>query len=267
MYKMIAIDIDDTLLNDDLQVTQTTMQALKKAADEGVFITLATGRMFASAKQVANQIDLNVPLITYQGSLIKNLKDETVIYERFVPEDVVAYLFDFCVEHQLHIQTYYEDRLYVLEDNEKIKNYVKQSNVPYHVETDVEKLKHTPAIKIVIIDDPDKLDQLALKFKPKFGNKVHITKSKPYYLEFLHPEGNKGSALRFLAETFQCPQDQTIAVGDSWNDREMIEYAGLGVAMGNAVQELKDIANYITLTNNENGVAHVIEKFILNEKK
>ncbi|MNR55151.1 putative phosphatase [compost metagenome] len=92
---------------------------------------------------------------------------------------------------------------------------------------------------------------------------MHITKSKPYFLEFMHKEGTKGAALTFLADHFGCDLSETIAIGDSWNDHEMLEAAGLGVAMGNAIAPLKELADYVTASNNDDGVKEVIEKFVL----
>ncbi|MFC3345809.1 HAD-IIB family hydrolase, partial [Paenibacillus abyssi] len=117
--------------------------------------------------------------------------------------------------------------------------------------------------KMLIIDDPALLDQMAEKLQPLIGDRVHITKSKPHYLEFMHKEGTKGHAVQFLAEHIGCTMDQVIAIGDSWNDHEMLEVAGLGVAMGNAIPALKEIADFVTLSNNDEGVRHVIEKFVL----
>lgn len=264
MYKLIAIDVDDTLLNDEIKVTEATKAALKAAIDQGVTVTLATGRMFASAQQIAKQIELNVPIITYQGSLVKTLLGEEVLYERSVPMDGARQIFEYCERKGLHLQLYVRDELYTTEDNEKVRGYSKLSNVPYIVEPDYEKLLQEPLTKMLIIDDPDLLDEVAEELRAIVGDTVHITKSKAHYLEFMHKEGTKGHAVKFMAERIGCTLDQVIAIGDAWNDREMVEVAGLGVAMGNAVEPLKAIADYITLSNNEDGVAHVIEKFILN---
>ncbi|MFD0714768.1 Cof-type HAD-IIB family hydrolase [Paenibacillus sp. GCM10027626] len=264
MYKLIAIDIDDTLLTDDLTVTEGTKAALAAAAEQGVFVTLATGRMFPSAKKIAAQIELNVPIITYQGSLVKTLFDEQVLYERSVPEDAARELYQFCQDNGLHLQLYIEDQLYVEEDNDKIKGYSALSKIPYIVEPDFDRLIGQPSTKMLIIDDPDKLDRIAEQLAPVIGDRVHITKSKPHYLEFMHKEGTKGHAIQFMASHIGCTMDQVIAIGDSWNDHEMIEVAGLGVAMDNALPKLKDIANYVTRSNNDEGVRHVIEKFVLN---
>ncbi|WP_127490850.1 Cof-type HAD-IIB family hydrolase [Paenibacillus glycanilyticus] len=263
MYKLIAIDVDDTLLNDELIVTEGTKKAMEEAIALGVTVTLATGRMYASAKKIADQIQLNVPIITYQGSLVKTLLDGKVLYERCVPQDAAKELYAITEQRGLHLQLYADDILYVKEANEKAVNYSTLTNIPYVVAEDFEALLDKPNNKMLIIDDPAYLDQLAEELKPIIGDRVHITKSKPHYLEFMHKEGTKGHALRFMAEHLGCGVEQTIAIGDAWNDHEMIEAAGLGVAMGNATPKLKEIADYITLTNNEEGVRHVIEKFVL----
>lgn len=262
-YRLIAIDLDDTLLNDNLEVTEATRDALAAAVAQGVQVTLATGRMFASAKQTAAQVGLNVPLITYQGSLVRNLLDEAVLYERAVDPEAVRRLYEYTRERKLHLQTYIDDRLYSFDDGDRLAAYARQSNIPYIVEPTLDALPAGNHTKLIIIDEPAVLDEIAPDLHALLGRDVHITKSKPHYLEFTHREGTKGHALRFLAAHFGYTMDQTIAIGDSWNDREMIEAAGLGVAMANAVPALREIADYVTLGNNEDGVKHVIDKFIL----
>jgi len=264
MYKLIAIDVDDTLLTDDLIVTPGTKEALMAAIEKGVFVTLATGRMFPSAKKIAMQIGFNVPIITYQGSLVKTLMDEQVLYERNVPKDAAQQLFDFCRERGLHLQLYINDILYVQEDNEKARGYSALSKIPFVVEPDFNKLIDLPSTKMLIIDEPAYLDEIASELVPLIGDRVHITKSKAHYLEFMHKEGTKGHAIAFMAEHIGCSLEEVIAIGDSWNDHEMIEVAGLGVAMGNALPKLKEMAQYVTSSNNNEGVREVIEKFILN---
>ncbi|OBR66382.1 hydrolase [Paenibacillus oryzae] len=265
MYKLIAIDVDDTLLRDDLTVSEGTKKAMEAAIAKGVTVTLATGRMFASAQKIAKQIELNVPIITYQGALVKTLLDGQVLYERNVPTDAAAELYDYCLKHGLHLQVYVNDVLYGTEDNDKIKAYSALSKIPYRIQEDYSALITQPLNKLLIIDQPERLDQIALELQPLIGDRVHMTKSKAHYLEFMHKEGTKGHALQFMAEHLGCSMDETIAIGDAWNDREMIQAAGLGVAMANSVDSLKELADYVTLSNNEDGVRHVIEKFVLPE--
>lgn len=265
MYKLIAIDIDDTLINDNKEVTPATQQALEAAVAKGVVVTLATGRAYASAQAIARQTGLNVPIITYQGALVKNLMDEKVLYERYLPIDSARKLFEYCIEHNLHLQTYIDDHLYAREENQKLIDYAKLNGTTYTIEPDFEKLVVRPTPKMLIIDDPDFLDELGPILRELLGDSVHITKSKPHFLEIMHKEGTKGIALEFLAKHFGCSLEETIAIGDSWNDHEMLEAAGLGVAMGNAIAPLKELADFITLSNNEDGVKHVIDRFVLEQ--
>jgi Cof subfamily protein (haloacid dehalogenase superfamily) len=267
LYKMITIDVDDTLLTDENIVSKATQAALKEAIDRGLHVTLATGRMFASAKQVASQLELNVPLITYQGSLVKNLMDEHILYERSVPKEAASWLFEAAIQKGYHTQVYWNDTLYALYDNEKVRQYSSISKVPYHIEPDYTKLLDKPLTKILFIEEPEVLDTFAKEITANIGELVHVTKSKPFFLEVLHKEGTKGHAVTFLADYYGCDLSEVISIGDSWNDREMIELAGLGVAMGNAVDSLKKIADYITLSNNEDGVKHVIDRFVLHTGK
>ncbi|MEJ8306789.1 Cof-type HAD-IIB family hydrolase [Saccharibacillus sacchari] len=264
-YKLIAIDIDDTLINDDKQVTPATQAALEQAVEAGVVVTLATGRAYASAKQLAAQTGLNVPIITYQGALVKNLLDGKVLLERHVPVEAALKLGKYCLEHNLHLQTYIDDKLYAREENEKLVAYAQLNNTRFYLEPDFEKLFSQPTPKMLIIDDPAFLDELAPKLHELLGDQVHITKSKPHFLEIMHREGTKGHALAFLADYFGCTLEECIAIGDSWNDHEMLEAAGLGVAMGNAIEPLKAIADFISTSNNEDGVKVVIDKFVLNK--
>ncbi|WP_248930028.1 Cof-type HAD-IIB family hydrolase [Paenibacillus hamazuiensis] len=264
MYKMMAIDIDDTLLNDEREVSTGTKAALAEAAAHGVTVTLATGRMYASAKQLAAQLELNVPLITYQGSLVKNSIDGKVLYERAVTGPAAHFLFRYAEEHDLHLQSYYNDVLYVKEANQKAIDYAELSKIPFEVYAAFHELADKPNTKLLMIDDPERLDEVAADLRKHIGHEVHITKSKPHFLEFVHIEGTKGHALAALAAHFGYELSQVIAIGDSFNDREMLQTAGLGVAMGNAVPALKEIADYVTLSNNEDGIKHVVDKFVFN---
>lgn len=263
MYKLIAIDIDDTLLNDDIIVTENTKAALKRAIESGVTVTLATGRMFSSAQKIARQINLNVPIITYQGALVKTLLDGKVLYEKNVPAAPARELLQYAQQHGLHIQLYVDDVLYAAEENERLQKYATLVNMTYSIEPDLTKLIEQPNHKMLMIDEPNVIDHHLSILQQRFGHVLHLTKSKPHYLEVTNPEATKGHALQFMAEHIGCTMEQTIAIGDALNDREMVQVAGLGVAMGNAVEELMNLADYVTLSNNEDGVAHVIEKFVL----
>jgi Cof subfamily protein (haloacid dehalogenase superfamily) len=263
LYRMIAIDLDDTLLTDERIITPGTVEAIKRAMETGVLVTVATGRMFPSALPFASQLGLNVPLITYQGAVIKDMKGENVMYERYVSPALSRRLLDIANKKNLHLQVYQDDILYSAADNEKLRQYAEFAGVPYTVEPDLYKLTERDFIKLLIFDEPDMLDDLAEELRAEFGDTAYITKSKPFFLEIMHPEASKGRAILHLAQTFGIDRSEIIGIGDSYNDLDLLEVAGLGVAMGNAPDEIKQKADYVTLSNNEEGVRHVIEKFVL----
>lgn len=263
MYKLVAIDLDGTLLTDQLEITPNTIAAIQQAIENGVVVTLATGRMFPSAKKFAQQLNLNVPLITYQGAIIKDVEETKVWFERPVPPEISERLIEFAQEHQVHVQVYQDDIVYVAEDNEAIQAYARESNVPYTVVDELSSLAKRGFSKVLFIGEPMFLDRLQVELHREFGSDAHIAKSKPHYLEVTNPEANKGNALLYLAEQLGIQQSEIIGIGDNHNDFELITTAGLGVVMGNGVEALKSVADYITKTNNDEGVLHALEKFVL----
>ncbi|WP_327860050.1 Cof-type HAD-IIB family hydrolase [Aneurinibacillus thermoaerophilus] len=260
---MIAIDMDDTLLTDTLTITPGTAEAIKKAIDVGVLVTLATGRMFPSALPFASQLGLNVPLITYQGAIVKDITGKNIMYERFVPSDISCRAIEIARQKNVHIQVYQDDILYSPEDNDKIRRYANVAGVPYTIEPDLYRLAKRDFIKLLYYDEPEALDALAKELNEEFGEAAYITKSKPYFLEVMHPEASKGQAILHLAKMFGIDRSKIIGIGDSYNDIDLIKVAGLGVAMGNAPEFIKQKADYVTRSNNEEGVRHVIEEFVL----
>jgi Cof subfamily protein (haloacid dehalogenase superfamily) len=263
MYKLIAIDLDGTLLTDELIITPGTVKAIQKAVELGTVVTIATGRMFPSAQRFARQLGINVPLITYQGAIIKDVDEKEVMYERLIPADIAQKLVEITNERKLHLQVYQDDILYGASENEKLIAYSEKSKVPYKVEPDLGKLAKRGFTKVLFIEESDDLEILQDELRALFGDRAHISKSAVNYLEVTDPEANKGSALLHLANILGIDRTEIIGIGDNHNDIELIKTAGLGVVMGNGVKELKEIADYVSFTNNEEGVLHAIEKFIL----
>ncbi|MDN7225756.1 Cof-type HAD-IIB family hydrolase [Planococcus sp. N064] len=263
MYKLVAIDLDGTLLTDDLIISPNTVTAIQRAVEAGTIVTIATGRMFSSAKLIALQLNLNVPLITYQGALVKDVNEKQVVYERIVPPHIAQKIIEISREKQLHLQLYQDDILYSAVENDKLIAYAEAVKVPYRIEPNLIKLAEKGVTKLLFIEEPHVLDLLQGELQSLIGDFAHIAKSKKHYLEITHPEANKGNALLFLANMLGVERTEIIGIGDNYNDIELIAAAGLGVAMGNAVKEIKDMADYTTFSNNEEGVLHVLEKFVL----
>ncbi|SMB85509.1 hypothetical protein SAMN00017405_1646 [Desulfonispora thiosulfatigenes DSM 11270] len=260
-YKLVAIDLDDTLLNEDRVISQRSKNIIKESILKGVLVTFATGRMFKSALPYALEIGLTIPLITYQGALVK-YADGREISHLPLSLDLAKDVVNFIRPKGIHMNLYYSDDLYVFEVNKWAEHYAKMTQVPINILNSLEEKPIAPT-KIVLMGDSNELEGLNEGLKAEFGGHTNLTRSKPHLLEISHPEATKGMALKRLAESMNIKREQVIAIGDELNDLDMIEYAGCGVAIGNACDELKQVADIITLSNEDDGVAAILEKLIL----
>jgi Cof subfamily protein (haloacid dehalogenase superfamily) len=261
--RLIAIDLDDTLLDNNIQVSPRACAAIRAAVKRGITVTLATGRMFASAVIFAKQIGLDVPLITYNGGLIRSsLTSETFLHQP-VPVEVAGEILKLFDQHRWYIQSYVEDKLYVDELDDYALTYARFSKItPIAIGKELYTMKAAPT-KLLGMTEEKNVKPLIHQLMQLFPGKLYATSSKPGYVEMMHPSVNKGQALSFLASKLGISQAEVMAVGDSLNDIDMLEFAGFGVAMGNAVPEVKAVAQAVTLRNNEDGVAEAIEKYAL----
>lgn len=262
-YKLIAVDLDDSLLGSDLQISTRNKEALIKAMEKGVLVTIATGRMFKSAIKYAQQLELDVPIITYQGGLIKNAFSQDVLYNKTLSLDICQKIIYICKEKSLHLQVYIGDEYYFEEENKYSDMYYKNVGVKGQLVGSLDKFLANEPNKLIIIDEPDKIMEVRDDFRRLFGDQIEITTSKPQYLEFTHKEATKGRALEYLANLKGIERESVIAIGDSYNDISMLQYAGLAIAMGNAPEEVKAHADYVTGINDEDGVAQAIHRFVL----
>lgn len=264
-YKLVAIDLDDTLLADDLSISPQTVDVIQDAVANGIIVTLATGRMYKSAVKYAKQLNLNVPIITYQGAYIKDVFDEKELYKKYIPYDYAIDILYRLREFNKAIQIYIDDELYVLSGNTYIENYSKITQVNYHLVDNLSDLidENKLPYKIIVIDEPHKILNMLKGYKKLYRGKINVNTSKPNFLEFSNIEATKGQAINFLAHKNNISMKEVIAIGDSYNDLDMIRMAGLGVAMENSHPKIKEVADYVTKTNNDNGVWEVFRKFIL----
>lgn len=267
--ELLAIDLDDTLLNDDLEISQRTVRAIGQAIEAGLHITLSTGRMYRSAVPYARELDLNIPLITYQGALVRTAETKETLYQKNVPAELAKEVIkDFRAEG-FPINIYLDDILYVEEDTQENRDYAAMAGVEMHVagmlDDYIDKMQLEP-IKVLAIGDEQKLDNLAVILRERYRKKLYITKSKPYFLEVLHPEATKGNGLKAVVEHLGLRRENVAAIGDSFNDLTMLDYSELSVVMGNAKETIKEHADIVIGHNNEDGVAIFIEKYFLKRK-
>lgn len=261
--KLVAVDLDDTLLTRDFQLADHVREAVAAARDSGVLFTISTGRMYSSAVPFARKLEIDLPLITYQGALVKNSFSGEVLLDLPLPlqyaREIIAHI------HPLgyHINGYLDDRLLVERDTPEGRRYAGIAGVEAHVVGDLLDYLDRDPTKVLVIADEPRLDKLLAELTPVYGGKIHMVKSKPHFLEFSHLNANKGHALAFLAAYFGVRREEIMAVGDSYNDLEMLEYAGLGVVVANARDDVKAKADYVASLPNGDGVVEALKKFVL----
>lgn len=262
MLKLVAIDLDDTLLTPEGTISPRVRQAIRQVRELGCLVTLATGRMFRSARPFADDLGLDLPLITYQGALIKTALTEEVWRRVALAPEVLYPLLRFLEGESIHINLYVDDDLYVAEMNEVAERYASFSRVPVHAVGQLSRFQLPAATKVVAIGDPDELrDRLQPAALAEFGGRLTINRSRPHFLEFGHPEASKAKALDYLAGRLGISREQVMAIGDGENDLDMLQYAGVGVAMGNAEAAALAVADFVTSSNGEDGVAVALERY------
>ncbi|MBO5245190.1 MAG: HAD family phosphatase [Selenomonadales bacterium] len=261
--RLLAVDLDDTLLNEECVVSEANKQAIKEAVARGVIVTIATGRMFESAQKIAKQLEIDVPLISYNGALVQTAVSEEVLMKRCLDEDAARAVLDLFREKGWYIQLYRGDKLYVDTVTNDTREY--ESRVETKATAIGQALYDDPKdiLKMLAINDPEKIDFVEETVHTLLSGKVFAPRSMPRFLEIVNAKVNKGEALRFVAEHFGVKREEVMAIGDSNNDIAMVEYAGLGVAMGNATPRVKEAADVMTASNAQDGVAKAIREYIL----
>lgn len=268
--RLLALDLDGTLFGDDLVIVDRLRSAIKAAQDKGVVVTIATGRMFRSARQVARDLDIAEPLICYQGALIQHSATGDVLYHKTVPLEISKEIIRETTERGLHLNVYLNDDLYVDQVTPEAR-YYSQINMDLPI-TEVgdlgewlDKQGGAEPTKLVIVTNPDTTDATLELFSKMFGDRLQVTKSHPRFTEFTNKECSKGRAMEYLAGKYGITRDEVMAIGDGLNDEDMIAWAGYGVAMGTSPQSVRDAARVVTGSLSEVGAAQVIERYILEE--
>lgn len=261
MIKLIATDIDGTILAFDRDFTQSVRNCIKNLLDNGIKVVLVTGRMNAAAQQVAKNLGISTPLVSYQGGLIK-YNGET-LYEKYLTKEQALRIIEWAKTVNIHINLYNDDTLYSEIDNEEVRHYCEVQNVDYTVKSFSE-MELDKVNKILAIDynNPALISEYE-KEMPKHFPELYIVKSSPYFLEFSNKEASKYCAVKFLQKYWGIKDDEVLTIGDQNNDIALLKAGGVKVAMGNATNELKEIADYITDTVENDGFVKAVEKYCL----
>ncbi|NLK99236.1 MAG: sugar-phosphatase [Clostridiales bacterium] len=266
MYKLLAIDMDGTLLNEKKEISNRCKADIRKLQEKGISVVLATGRPFDGVLPYINELELfneNDFVVVYNGALVQSTNGKKVLIDR--PLSITSYKELYKVSNELDVNIHALTETSVLTPRNNPYTHVESSinKIPV-IEGNIEDIdESTNIVKVMFIDDPKKLDKIIPLIPQWVKEKYNILRSAPIFLEFLDKGVDKGVGVSLIAKELGIEAKEVICIGDAENDIAMIKYAGLGVAMANATDDAKSVADYITLSNEEDGVAHVIEKFIL----
>lgn len=266
-YKLLVLDLDGTLTNQKKEVTEHTRRTLIEAQEQGVKIVLASGRPTYGVAPLADLLELQKYegyILSYNGGEIIDWKTGQLMYENVLDPEVLPYLYQCAKDNGFAIVTY--DGKYVLtehpEDEYVLKEALLNVMTPKKVENFLDAIQF-PVAKCLIVGEPTRLATLEKEMYEHLKDCMGVFRSEPYFLELVPKGIDKAQSLAVLLKEIGMRPEEMMAIGDGFNDRSMIQYAGLGVAMANAQDVVKESANYITLSNEEDGVAAAVEKFIL----
>ena len=266
-YKLLVSDMDGTLLDSKDKISKSTSDVISRAMEKGLYFTFATGRSLIGIKTALKGSGLwpNAPIATFNGAKIINPDDETTLYERLLEKETAVEILAFCKKLGAAAVVWSEGKLYISEENERTKHYSGKTGLEAILIQDEDELISRNISKIICQDEPEKIEYYITQLQGKLKGNVTFCTSSADFLEFFHSDASKGGATAYMAKRLGISPHEIIAVGDQRNDISMLKFAGLGVAMGNALDELKAEADYIAPSNDEDGLAFVIEKFILRQ--
>ena len=266
--RLIALDIDGTLIGDDLVVGPRTRAAIRAAMDQDVAVSLVTGRMVSSAMQFARDLGLTAPVVGYQGGLIRSMPEMEgrlgkLLRHSPLTADVARDVIEWTRAHGLDPHVNHLERFILRADDPKAEDYSIFMGHRAELVPDLVAAIQHPVTKVLAVGEPPLPNEMAPLAKAAFAGRADVTISHPRFLEFVAPGVSKGRAVRWLARRLRIPLGATMAIGDQWNDLEMLAEVGHGAAMPSAPAEVRSAARYVAPPLEDEGAAQVIEQLVL----
>lgn len=259
--KAIALDLDGTLLNSDKTVSRENKRVLKELEKRGILIFISTGRPYTSTKKIIDDLEIEGLVISYNGAKVVDSKTDKVVYEKPLEEKYVKKIINLAREKGIHLNLYQNEVWYVENDmNEESEIYKKLTKL-IPEKKNFDSFQNYEMTKTLFIGKNEILKEIEKYLKEIMGHDTYIAFSQPHFLEILHKDVNKGNALLTVLEKYSISSDECAAFGDAANDIEMLECVKYGVAMGNAIDIVKNRTDYITDTNDNDGVAKFLKNY------
>lgn len=266
-YKVLVLDIDGTLVNSKKEITPATKEGIALALDKGVKVVIASGRPTPGVIPIARELELTKRggyILSFNGGKIINCQTKEIIYEKNISKDLIPVLEELADYHKVNMMTYEEEAIITKTPNDSyIAIEADITKLPIKGVNSFSEYVTFPVPKCIMTGDGDYLETVEPKVRQAVGEQLNVFRSEPFFLEIMPKNIDKAYCLGKLLEHFNLTREEMIACGDGFNDKSMIEFAGLGVAMENAQPVIKEVADYITVSNDEDGVRKVIDQFIL----
>ena len=267
-YKLIALDLDGTLKSSKKQILPKTKTILQELAKKGIIIVLASGRPTAGMYNEANELELDKLggyLLSFNGAKVVNYQNKEIIYQNIYDASIAHNVYDCAKKFNLAVMTYTDELILTEDENDKYVRIESDINhMPIKHVDDLKKAINFSVNKVLLTGEPDYVESILDVFKAPFENTLSIYRSTPFFIEVMGKNIDKAASLQRLIEKLGIKQEEVISFGDGYNDLTMIKFAGLGVAMENSVDDVKQFADYVTLSNDDEGIYECLK--MLNEK-
>ncbi|MEM9542086.1 MAG: Cof-type HAD-IIB family hydrolase [Cyanobacteria bacterium P01_E01_bin.42] len=268
--RLLALDVDGTIAGKSNQVSEAVKTAIAEVQNRGIQVAIATGRMYRSALRFHQAIGAQLPIIAYNGAWIQDPATGEMLRHSPLSLQSAKELLDYYENPQwrdrLDIHCYWDDLLYVRESTRYTAEYVERAGIDANIAGDLRALLDRPPTKVLALSpDIEAIQQVTTDLKKRYlPSEIYLTQSSPYFLEATHPNVNKGTAIRFLTEEILgYSLENVMAMGDNYNDLEMLQTVGLGIAMGDAPTGVQDVSKWVAPSVEADGVAAAIAKFLL----
>lgn len=263
--RLVAFDLDGTLLDTKGDLSPANAHALARVAKAGVCVTIATGRMYPSALPVAKAASVNVPFLCYNGAVVREIDSETPLYHAPIDLPLALEVLGLCRQKGWYVQSYQKDELLVFDDADpKARFYESISRIKARSVKEALYVPQWPPEKLLIVaDDSEQAKAYCDFLSDRFGKRLYIAKSKGRFIEMVNPIADKGRTLAWLAARLGIDMRDVLAMGDSFNDMEMLRAAGVALTPGDACREVREIAMEVGPPHDEDAVAWALEKYVL----